>query len=43
MSQSYKVITSCQSANIIPATIIQIKKNIQIKAKKETINELDIR
>jgi len=49
MSQSYKEITSCQTAINIPeadgaATIIQMKRNnTQIKASKESNNELDIR
>ena len=41
ISESYKVITSCKTANNIHSTIIQITRNkIQIKASKESINEL---
>ena len=42
--QSDKVITSCQTVNNIPATIIPMKRNnIQSKTINESINELDIR
>ena len=44
MPQSYKEFTSCNTANIIPATIIQIRAdNKQIQTSKESINELKIR
>ena len=44
IAQLYKEITSYKTANNIQAIIIQMERNnIQIKASKESINELEIR